>query len=102
MECPKCKAPSPDGKKYCGECGAQLRKTGDLSNADLRQEIQTILKEEFKDQKLVEVEVTEAVVTKLTDWAKLLAYFAGIPIAALLLVLGALGAKKYTDLWALT
>src|SRR5712692_8678211 len=102
MECPKCKAPSPDGKKYCGECGAQLRKIGDLTDADLRQEIQTILKQELKDQKLVQVEVTEAVVTKLTDWAKLLAYFAGIPIAALLLVLGALGVKKYTDLWALT
>jgi hypothetical protein len=102
MECPKCKAPSSDDKKYCGECGAVLRKIGDLTDADLRQEIQTILKQELKDQKLVEVEVTEAVVTKLTDWAKLLAYFAGIPIAALLLVLGALGVKKYTDLWALT
>lgn len=101
MQCPKCKALNPDGKQYCGDCGVSLKTIGDMSDADIRERIRVVLREELRDEKLVQAEATEAIVAKITDWAKLLGYVAGIPIAILLLVLGALGVKKYTDLWSL-
>lgn len=101
MECTDCKAINPDNKNYCGECGAALKLTAPIEAPDLRARIQAVLRQELKDQKLVEAEVAEAVVARLTNWAKLFGFVAGIPLALLLLVLGALGVKKYTDLWSL-
>ncbi len=101
MQCIKCNAQNPDEQKFCGDCGAQLTSTSPLSEADLRAHIRTVIREELADQRLVEVEVTEKVLGKISDWAKLLGYFAGIPLAAALLLLGFLGVKKYSDLWEL-
>ena len=100
MDCPKCSAPNAKNQNYCGECGAQLVTALGLPTAELRQQIQTILRQELKDQKLVEIEVTEAIVNRITNWTRLLGYFAGIPLAILILVLGALGIKNYTDVSA--
>jgi len=98
MQCLKCNAQNPDDKKFCGDCGAQLKSTGPLSESDLRGHIRTVIREELADQRVVEVEITEKVLEKLSGWAKLLGYFAGIPLAATLLLLGFLGIKKYSDL----
>lgn len=96
MECPKCGSANPTGKSYCGDCGTLL-KTTDPAATELRQQVKAILASELKDQKLVEIEVTEAIVTRLTNWGRLLGYFAGIPLAILIVILGALGIKNYTD-----
>jgi hypothetical protein len=101
MQCPKCNAQNPDEKKFCGECGAELKGAAPLSESDLRAHIRTAIREEWKDQRLVEFEITEKVLGKLSEWAKLLGYFAGVPLAAALLLLGFLGVKKYSDLWQL-
>jgi hypothetical protein len=100
MNCPKCGTINSDQQKYCGECGASLQAASGLSGADLQQQIRAVLKQEFQDQKLVEIEVTEAIVTRITNWTRLLGYFAGIPLAILILILGALGIKNYTDVSA--
>lgn len=101
MQCFACKAFSPDDKKYCGDCGAALAAVSDLSIAHLDKRIKETIKEQLADQKVVEVELTESVLQRITAWGKLLAYFAGIPVALLVLVLGALGIKQYTDIRAL-
>lgn len=101
MECLKCKSPNPDGKKFCGDCGTSLDPTaGDIDaylESNLGPRVQALIKEQYKDQKLVEIDVTEAVVTKLSGWAKLLGFFVGIPLTLLALVLGFLGIKTYSD-----
>ncbi|MCP4627604.1 MAG: hypothetical protein GY850_29425, partial [bacterium] len=101
IECVKCKAPNPDGKKYCGDCGAFLDpNSGPILAAiesNLEQQIQEALKERFKEQKVVEIETTQAIVVRVLDWAKILAFCVGIPLTLLLLVLGVLGIKTYSD-----
>jgi hypothetical protein len=100
MDCPRCGAPNPEGKRYCGECGAPLRPEAPgpaLSDAHLTSRIQAVLQEHLKDRKLVEIELTEAIVTRLSNWAKLLGFFVGIPLAALAVVLGILGVRNYSD-----
>jgi hypothetical protein len=69
-----------------------------FSESNLRQQIQTALKEQFKDQKVVEIETAEAIATRVSNWTKLLGFFVGIPVAFLVFVLGFLGIKTYDDL----
>lgn len=101
MECVRCKATNPDGKKFCGDCGAPLDPTENQINSylesNLGTRIQAFIKEQYKDQKIIEIEATEAVVTKLANWAKLLGFFVGIPLALIALILGFLGIRTYSD-----
>jgi len=100
-ECQRCKSESPDGKRFCSECGAPLDltlvATSQLVDASVRTQIQSILAERYKDQKLVELETTQAIAARFSEWAKLLGFFIGIPVAVLLLILAALGIKTYSD-----
>jgi hypothetical protein len=56
MECTRCHAVNPDGKKYCGDCGFLLDPTLipviDLLRADIREQIQVTLREQLKDQQV--------------------------------------------------
>jgi hypothetical protein len=101
MECPACKSANPDGNKFCGDCGARLVAQDAASDGDLRAKIKTVLKEELKDQKLVEVEIAESVADRVTNWAKFAGFFVGIPLALTVLVLGGFGIYKISDLWRL-
>ncbi|HYM79223.1 MAG TPA: hypothetical protein VE377_24825 [Candidatus Dormibacteraeota bacterium] len=65
--------------------------------AAVRQEVARALEARLKDQKIVEVETTQAIVARLSDWARLFGYFVAIPLAILLGVLGALGIRTYSD-----
>lgn len=70
---------------------------GTASQAELRKQIQVELDERLKDRKQVETEMAEAVVTKVSDWAKLMAFFVGIPLAVLAVGLGFWGVKTFQD-----
>ena len=96
MLCGVCGSESPNGKKFCGECGASLQKDDALTSV-VQREAERILASKLKDQKLVEVEITQGIVARLSDWAKLFGFFVGIPLALLTLVLGALGLRTYSD-----
>jgi hypothetical protein len=104
IECARCKAQNADGQKFCGECGYPLdpatSATKDLPNATLRDQVREIIAQHYKDQKVVEIETAQAVANRLLDWAKLLAFFAGIPVALILLILGVFGIKTYNDISA--
>jgi cyanophycinase-like exopeptidase len=69
-----------------------------FSESSLRQQIQTTLKQQLQDRKVVEIETAEAIATRLSNWAKLLGFFVGIPLAVLTLLLGFVGIKTYNDL----
>ena len=101
MECFRCKEHNPEDKKYCGECGFPLDPNTsallDVLNSNLRKEIQNAIADRIKEQKLVEIETAHAIVAKLSNWAKLFGFFAGIPLAILLIILAILGIKTYTD-----
>ncbi len=104
IECPRCKAQSPDGKKFCGECGSPLDAGTPESKVQpteaLRDQVQAILEQRYKDQRVVEIETTQAIANRLLEWAKLLAFFVGIPVTLLLMILGVLGINTYRDLSA--
>jgi hypothetical protein len=102
MDCLRCAASNPDSKKYCGDCGAPLQldsaSVRDFLATGMREEIQRAIKDQLKDQKVVEVEVTEAIVTRLSNWGKALTYLVGVPLGLLVLVLSILGINKLSDL----
>jgi hypothetical protein len=87
-------------KNFWGNCGAVLGEPS-VTDDDLQKRIRAIMRSELEDKKVVEVEVTEAALDRINRWARMLTFFAGIPIAFLLGVLGVLGFKKYSDLWQL-
>ena len=97
MECIKCRTPNPEGKKYCGDCGTPLDLSlGPLKNlleSTVREQIQSALKEYFKDQKAAEFDITERVTNRLIGWAKILGGVLGV----VLLILGAVGIKSFSD-----
>ena len=99
MECIQCGASNPDGQKHCGKCGASLDPRAgplkELVESLSREQIAAALQEQFKNQKVVENELTEAVVEKLSDWAK---FYVGIPLAILLVALSFFGYEKLSDL----
>lgn len=101
IECARCKAQSANGRKFCGECGNPLDAASpafkDLASPVLRDQVHEIIEQHYKDQKVVEIETTQAIASRLLDWAKLLAFFVGIPITVLLLILGVFGIKTYND-----
>ena len=105
VNCPVCKSASPEGKRYCGDCGAFLDSTlgpvKDYLDANVRAQVAAVLREQYKDQKLLESEIAEGVATKLSGWAKLLGFFIGIPLGILVITLGAIGIKNYLDFMSL-
>jgi tetrahydromethanopterin S-methyltransferase subunit G len=90
VECANCHSTNPDGQKFCGQCGTPLV-------LSLREQIQVFLKEQTKEQKLLEIETAQSVVTRLSDWGKLFGLVVGIPLALLAVVLTILGIKTYGD-----
>lgn len=100
MECPRCRTDNLDENVYCGKCGAPLKPNADAraeKEPELRDQVVAILHQELKDAKIVEVEIAEAIASRLTNWAKTLSYFLGIPLALLMTVFGFLGFKTYSD-----
>ena len=83
IECPRCEAANPDGKKFCGECGEALdpalSAVKQFIDVSVRSQILSTVAERYKDQKLLEVETTQAIATRFSEWAKLLGFFIGIP-----------------------
>lgn len=97
MECPRCKSSSPEGKRYCADCGSSL--DASLVHLDdvVRAEVKKTLDSEFKGQKFVDIETSEAIVSRINRWAKLFGFFVGIPLALILIGLGVAGFDKYSD-----
>lgn len=98
MNCPHCNSPSAEGKKYCADCGTPLDPQTMHLESFVKAQVEDAIKERFKDQKLVDIETSQAIAERLHGWARLFGYWVGLPVAALILVLGALGIQKYIDI----
>lgn len=99
MKCASCNSDNHSGQNFCGNCGAQLEPTALDANAlsaiDAR--VLAILQDRFRDQKVVEFEMAQAVVTRLFDWSKLLGLAAALPLAILLATLAIWGISSFLD-----
>ncbi len=93
MKCLSCGSESKSEKNYCGDCGARLGPT----QSQIEQFVDEVLPEKVEDsvakylaknQKVIENELSETVVNRLFSWAKLLAYFCGVPLALLIFLVG--------------
>lgn len=91
MLCTECKAENPEGKKYCGDCGALLGKT-----------LEATTKANFRDRQVVEAEITDAVFERLLKWAKWLGIATAIPIGVWAVVLTVIGIRSYSDITKVT
>jgi hypothetical protein len=101
MECTNCRAQNPEGKNFCGDCGAYLSSSSkEYFEPFVRRQIQDILKDQPKDQRAIEIETSVAIASRLSEWAKLFALFAGLPLMILVLTLAILGIKSFADLSA--
>lgn len=58
------------------------------------------IQERLRDSKVVEVETSQAIASRLSEWAKLFGFFIGIPLALFAGWLGAVGFKSYRDVKA--
>jgi GH24 family phage-related lysozyme (muramidase) len=94
IDCGRCGIPNPKTNKFCGNCGDALdRHLDPVLQSNIDKKIDAALANKLTDQRIVEIDVQEKVIKRLTDLAKI----AGIPIALLLAVLGAWGIKSLSD-----
>jgi hypothetical protein len=63
MDCIACRAVCPEGSKFCGQCGAEVDRTLP----------ETILRNDLRDRRTVEMEITDTVLTRLVRWGGWLA-----------------------------
>ena len=99
--CTVCDAQTTIGHKYCHNCGAALASDEvlkEVSAATLAPLVRQLVSREFKDKSVVETEVSEAILNKLLSWAKLFAFFIGVPLALFLSWLAVVGISGASDL----
>src|SRR4051812_34366713 len=104
VECARCKTANSSDAKYCSACGNPLNGAVDafreIPDFILNERVQAIIGQHYKDQKIIEIETTQAIANRFLEWSKLLAFFVGIPVALLFLILGVLGIRTYNDFLA--
>jgi hypothetical protein len=94
MDCGRCGAPNPDTNHFCGNCGAALDASLDpVLQSTIDKRIDVALASKLTDQRIVEIDIQEKVIKRLTDLAKIV----GIPIALLLALLSLWGIKSLSD-----
>jgi hypothetical protein len=95
MECIRCKAQNPDGKKYCGDCGSPLQQTiASLVETIVAENLDAAFEKKLKDYRQTEFDVTERVANRLLGWAK-----AGVAIISVpIVILGGFGIKGVLDI----
>src|SRR5258706_12425512 len=97
MNCPNCSSPNADGKKYCSDCGTPLDPQSQALELLVKTKVETAIQAKFKDQKLVDVETSQAIAERLHGWGRLFGFFVALPVAVLLIVLSFLGIERYSD-----
>lgn len=101
MTCSRCSAENATDARFCAACGAPLgpewEAIGRIVDQQLEQKIRKILKEQFADQKALEIETSELIAERVLKWAKAFGFFVGIPVAVIIAFLGFVGFKTWSD-----
>ena len=102
MLCTECGALIPDDHRYCGLCGAVAEPPDPVSLGRRLERLEQLVQEQTQvraaDQRYVDVETSEQIVTRLMKWAKLLAFFIGIPTAVIIIGVALYAGKGFKDL----
>ena len=93
MICWSCNNENTDTNSFCADCGVPLDPKFEKLSSHIDDRIAATLDAKFRDQKLVEYQVTEAVVARLVSWGRGLAILVG----AILTVLGYLGFSEISS-----
>jgi hypothetical protein len=94
-QCSQCGATNLPAKNFCGDCGSRLAPIGGITSTEAQ--VLAILNARLKDQKLVELETAQAVLARITDWAKIFGWFVAIPLGLLAVTLGVWGISSFVD-----
>jgi hypothetical protein len=99
MRCSYCDSDNVPGQRYCGSCGKQLSNGGLEANVleTIDQRVAAALDARLRDQKVVEIEVSQAIATRILEWSKLFGYAAALPLAILLGTLAIWGIGSFLD-----
>jgi hypothetical protein len=97
MNCPRCNGVNLEGKAYCGDCGSPLTASLAYLETKVSERVAQEISDRFKDQRLVALEVSDAILTRLMAWAKIYAFIVGGLVALFLAVLAVLGISTYRD-----
>jgi hypothetical protein len=111
LKCERCAALNTASSRFCLACGAPLaaewKALERIVEERLTERVRSVLKENFADQKTLEIETSELIAERVAKWAKTFAYFVGIPVAAAALiitvgasVLGIIGLRAWSDIGA--
>jgi hypothetical protein len=92
LGCSACGSQNPPDHRFCGACGATLDQT--LASG-IRREVERQIGVRLKDAQIVEFEVSEKILTRLVNWAKLFGVLVGAPLVLGGAILGYLGYDKY-------
>ncbi len=93
MECPRCRKPNPEEQRYCGSCGTPLVPALTYLETVIKARVDEVIASRFKEQRLIELETTEAIASRLWGRAKLV----GGILALIGLGLSIAGIRTYTD-----
>jgi hypothetical protein len=93
VRCPQCDAENSEGKKFCADCGSLLETQLEVF---IRSQVRESVQARFKDQKLVEIETTEAIVARIQKWATWFLIPATVLYTILAAILAVLGFTDYT------
>ena len=99
--CPRCKSANPLEKKFCGDCGALLTPVREGSATfefeSFDNHVKAILDARVKDQKVLEIETAQAILTRVSEWVKLFGFFVAIPLGLLTATFALWGISSFVD-----
>ncbi len=94
MKCPRCAADNPEGNNFCSSCSSLL-------NPQLlplvRSQVEEYMREYFKDQKVIDVETTEAIAKRFLMWGKWFLFPGTLLLTILGVTLGIIGFRDFSD-----
>ena len=102
MACEHCAESLASGDNFCRNCGDRTNAVTvasvSMEVSDLKTKLEVLTTAQIgKEQKYLDVETTEMVVERLKKWSTYFAWFAGVPVALLLITLSIFAGKTYTN-----
>lgn len=70
----------------------------DAASPEVQRAVDKAIQDRLKDSKVVDIETSEKIASRLSEWAKLFGFFIGIPLALFAGILSFLGFRSYKDL----
>jgi hypothetical protein len=104
IECSRCSTSNNQSNRFCTACaaplGAEWQAWERIIDDRLAERIRQTLKDEFRDQKALEIETTEKIADRTVRWAKIFGFFVGLPVAVIIAILWFIGVKTWSDVSA--